>query len=135
MGLLEHLYEPFCCIGLRALRFVFPLRVRGRVSAMLRITEHSAVRSAFAASDLTSVYQRANGVTAPGSPANSIVAFDSIWGSADWRRKSAASRRSQLPQIAKNATRGSKSRSPLGPASIKGSQPSRRSFFPAALTL
>src|ERR1017187_9105301 len=132
MGLLERLYEPFCFIGLRALRFVFPLRVRGRVSAMLRITEHSAVRSAFAASDLTSVYQRGNGMTSPGSPARSVVAIDSIFLAPDLRRKSAASRRSPLPQIARRATRRSESRSPLGPASIKGSQPSLRSFLPAA---
>src|ERR1017187_8949046 len=100
MGLLERLYEPLCFIGLRALRFVFPLRVRGRVSAMVRMTEHSAVRSAFAAADRISQYQRARGATLPGSEVGSAVACTSIFLQADSRRNSTAMPRSPPPNKA-----------------------------------
>src|ERR1022692_2715055 len=134
-SLLEHPQESLWGFGGRVLRLGLLVSFLGRASAMARIASDSAVSRAFAAADLTSVYQRANGVTSPGSPASSVVAIDSIFLSPDRRRKSAASRRSPLPLIASRATRRSESRSPLGPASIKGSQPSRRSFFPAAVTL
>src|ERR1035441_501975 len=134
-SLLEHPEAPFWPFGGRALLRRLGVRLRGRESAMARTTELSAVRIAFAVWDRRSVYQCANGGTSPESPVSSAKTIDSIFLSPDWRRKLAASRRSSLPQIASSATRRSESKSPLGSASIKGSQPSRRSFFPAAVTL
>src|ERR1035437_7774753 len=133
-SLLEHPQEPLWGFGGRVLRLGLPVSFLGRASAMARIASDSAVSRAFAVSDRRSVYHRANGVTAPESPVGSATAIDSIFLSADWRRKSAASRRSPLPQIARRATRRSESRSPLGPASIKGSQPSLRILLPEAVT-
>src|ERR1035437_36582 len=134
-SLVEHPQEPLGGFGWRALRLGSPVSFLGRASAMARMASASAVSNAFVVADRRSVYQRAKGTTAPGLSDNSAVAIDSIFLSPDWRRKLVASRRSPLPQIAMSATRRSESRSPLGPASINGSQPSRRSFFPAALTL
>jgi hypothetical protein len=98
---------------------------------MARIASDSAVSRAFAVSDRRSVYHRAKGTAATEPAVSSAAAIDSVFLSADWRRKSAASRRSPLPHIARSATRRSESRSPLGPAAIKGSQPSRRSLLPS----
>src|ERR1035437_9252443 len=126
-SLLEHLHETFWLLVERLLALGIPVRFRGKESAMARMASASDVSSAFVVADRRSVYQRANGVTSPGSSASSVVAIDSIFLSPDWRRKSVASRRSPLPQIANSATRRSESKSPLGPASINGSQPDRKS--------
>src|ERR1035441_7137506 len=91
-SLLEHPHETFRLLVERLLGLGFPVRLRGRESAMARMASDSALRTAFAVSDRRSAYQRARGAAA--SLVSSIVAIDSIFLSPDWRRNSTASRRS-----------------------------------------
>src|ERR1035437_1386966 len=132
-SLLYHPQTHFCLFAAPPLRFGLPVSFRGRASAMAQTASDSAVIRAFAFAARRSVYHRASGATA--SLVSSAAVTDSIFISPDCRRKSEASRRSPLPQIANSAARRSESRSPLGPASINGSHPPRRSFLPVAVTL